>query len=82
MPGITVYLPEKIAEALRSRAKATQVAVSKIVQEAIEKHLEAENKARLKERVVKVLTRDKPLGGRKAWDRLHKERSESDVGRP
>jgi hypothetical protein len=49
--------------------------------EAVKNYLETQEQKDARERVLKVLSGKKPLGGDKAWQVIHNERTVADVDR-
>ena len=74
-------LKQKTLDAVRARAKTSDIPVSKIIREAVERYLEVAEAKEAKERLLSLLLNEKPLGGMKAWKKLHEERTEADVDR-
>lgn len=81
MPAVSFYLNEKTLDAVRAKSKLGNIPASQIIREAIESYLSIEEKREARKRVLNCLTREKPLGGAKGWERLHRERTEADAGR-
>lgn len=77
MPQLSLYLKDKTLESVRAKAAAQKIPVSQVVRIAVEEYLSTEEKKAARCRVLSFLE-DRPLGGRKAWQTLHKERSEAD----
>ena len=81
MPAVSFYLSKDVLEAVRAHAKARGLPVSRVIREAVEHYLQVEKKRVSREKVLKALKEKRPLGGREAWEALHKERSEEDACR-
>jgi len=81
MPAVSFYLKQDVLDAVRAKAKAHKIPVSTIIREAVEGFLKTDETKAAKERVMDFLTREKPLGGIKAWEELHRERTEADADR-
>jgi len=81
MPLVSFYLEQKTLDAVRSRAKASDIPVSKIIREAVEQYLKVTEVREARERLLGLLVNEKPLGGMKAWNKLHDERTEADADR-
>lgn len=80
MPAVSFYLKERVLERVRAKAAAEKIPVSQIISEAVERYLSTDEKKAAKERVLRFLA-EKPFGGYKGWDDLHKERTEADDSR-
>ena len=81
MPGVSFYLEQKALDSVRAKSKARQKPVSQIIREAVEQYLSYDEKKAAKERVLRTLTKDRPLGGLKGYKELHRERTEADADR-
>jgi len=81
MPAVSFYLSQSILDAVRARAKAQKIPVSTIIREAVEHYLEINETKAARERVLNLLAHEKPLGGVKAWEEFHRERTEADADR-
>ncbi|MFA4835214.1 MAG: CopG family transcriptional regulator [Dehalococcoidia bacterium] len=77
MPSITLYLNDDTLNAVKSRAAGRAVAMSNIVQEAVEEYLKREEKQEAKRRVLETL-KASSFGGIVAWEEFHRERSSED----
>lgn len=77
MPSVSFYLKENVLESIRVKANISKRPISQLISQAVEQYLHAEEKKAAKERVIHFLE-EKPLGGYKAWQALHKERTEAD----
>ena len=77
MPQMSLYLNDKTLENVKARAAADKLPVSKIVRLAVEHYLKADERKSAKARVTRFL-REKPLGGAKGWEALHRDRAEAD----
>lgn len=77
MPQLSLYLKDKTLESVRARAVAAKIPVSQVVRLAVETYLATEEKKAARGRVLSFLE-GKPLGGKKAWQTLHKERTGAD----
>jgi hypothetical protein len=81
MPSVSFYLNQKSLDAIRARAKAHKVPVSRVIREAVEQYLKISDTKAARENVLNVLTTKRPFGGIAAWDELHRERTEADNDR-
>ena len=81
MPAVSFYLKQKTLDAARARAQAHGIPVSKIIRDALEQYLEVAETKEARERLLSLLVKEKPLGGMKAWEKLHAERTKADVDR-
>ena len=81
MPAVSFYLSQEILDAVRAKAKAEKIPVSRIISDAVKQYLEFTENYEAKKRVLRYLTKNKPLGGVEAWEDLHRERNEADDGR-
>jgi hypothetical protein len=77
MPAVSFYLKERVLESVRAKAAASKIPVSQIISDAVEQYLHATEKKEAKERILNFLE-EKPFGGMKAWETLHKERTGAD----
>ena len=81
MPSITVELNPSSLEALKQQAKARQVPVPRLVQEAVSRFLgdvgQASNRRRLLGRIVE----EKPFGNQDNLDWIQQERAAADADR-
>jgi len=81
MPAVSFYLSQDLLNAVRERARAQKIPVSRIISEAVREYLKLTENVEAKKRVLKYLSEKKPFGGMEGWERLHKERTEADAGR-
>lgn len=81
MPAVSFYLSQDSLENVKAKAKAFNVPVSRIIREAVENYLGIEEQKKARERVLKILSEKKPLGGEKEWEDIHQERTFADVDR-
>ena len=81
MPAVSCYLDEKVLNAVRAKAKAENLPVSRIISQAVEISLGLGQRKKARERVLENFRKKKPLGGMEEWNKLHKERTEADVCR-
>ena len=81
MPAVSFYLSQDSLENVKAKAKAFNVPVSRIIREAVENYLGIEEQKKARERVLKILSEKKPLGGEKEWEDIHQERTFADVNR-
>lgn len=81
MPAVSCYLKQDILDHIKAKAKAVNISVSSVIREAVENYLETQEQKEARERVLKVLSEKKPLGGEKSWEDIHKERTAADVDR-
>lgn len=81
MPAVSFYLNQDALEIVKARAKAFNVSVSRIIREAVENYLEIEKQKEARERVLKILSEKKPLGGEQGWKNMHQERTLADADR-
>ena len=77
MPQMSLYLNDKTLESVKAKAAADKLPVSQVVRIAVERYLQSDERKSAKERVAGFL-REKPLGGRKGWTALHRDRTEAD----
>ncbi len=57
MPAVSFYLKQDVLDAVRARAKAEDVAVSRVISRAVEAFLEAERRGRARKRVLRALVK-------------------------
>ena len=81
MPAVSFYLSQDLLNAIRARASAQKIPVSRIISEAVKEYLKLTESTEAKKRVLKYLLEQKPLGGMYVWEELHKERTAADAGR-
>ena len=81
MPAVSFYLSQDLLNAIRARASAQKIPVSRIISEAVKEYLKLTESTEAKKRVLKYLFEQKPLGGMDVWKELHKERTAADAGR-
>ncbi len=81
MPVISVYLKKNDYERIKARSVAEGVPLSKLIRVSIEKYVLSEEQKAARAEVLKILTKEKPLGGWKEWEKMHKERTEADACR-
>ncbi|NOY68182.1 MAG: CopG family transcriptional regulator [Deltaproteobacteria bacterium] len=81
MPAVSFYLPQETLNTVRTKAKAENIPVSKIIREAVENHLKTKESIDARQRVLKCLAKKKPLGGMEGWKQLHQERDAADADR-
>ncbi|MCX5817980.1 MAG: ribbon-helix-helix protein, CopG family [Proteobacteria bacterium] len=81
MPAVSFYLNQDTLRAVRTKAKTENTPVSQIIRKALEEYLLLDEKKAAKKRVLATLMNEKPLGGTKEWESLHRERSEADADR-
>ncbi len=81
MPAVSCYLNEKVLNAVRAKARAENLPVSRIISQAVEISLGLEQRKEARARVLENFRKKKPLGGMEEWNELHKERTEADVCR-
>ena len=81
MPAISCYLSKESLEKVKTKAKAVNHSVSSVIRKAVENYLELEEQKEARERVLKILSQKKPLGGTPAWEEIHKERTLADANR-
>ena len=80
MPSITVDLDPSSLEALAEQAKARQVPVPRLVQEAVSRFL-GEGQTPNRHRLLDRLTEEKPFGDQDNLDWIEKERAAADADR-
>ena len=81
MPAVSFYLSQDVLDAIRARAKAAKIPVSRIISDAVKHYLNLTESMEARKRVLKCLSGQKPFGGIQGWQELHKERSAADVDR-
>ena len=81
MPAVSFYLNQDTLRTVRTKAKTENTPVSQIIRKALEEYLLLDEKKAAKKRVLAALRNEKPLGGIKEWESLHRERSEADADR-
>lgn len=81
MPAVSCYLNDDILNHIKAKAKAVNISVSGIIREAVKNYLETQEQKEARERVLKVLSEKKPLGGDQSWEDTHHERTAADVDR-
>jgi len=77
MPAVSLYMNPKELEAIRARARAEGVSVSRIVRRAVRTYLGLKERRAARRRVVQLLT-SAPLG---EWRDVEAERDRADAGR-
>ncbi len=80
MPAVSSYLSDEIFEHVKDKAKTVNMSISRYIREAVENYLAIEKKKKARGRVLKMLSEQKPLGGDRAWEEIHRERTNADRG--
>ncbi len=81
MPAVSFYLNQETLDAVRARAKTQKTPVSRIIRKAIEQYLAINESESAREQILNLLVKEKPLGGTKAWESIHEERTDADACR-
>jgi hypothetical protein len=81
MPAVSFYLKQDVLDSVRAKAQVYNIPVSRIIRQAVEEFLKADETKIAKERILDILTQDKPLGGMNVWDEIHMERTKADDNR-
>ena len=68
MPAVSIYISQNILDAVRARANAQKIPVSRIIRKVITYYLSLDETKEAKERVLKQLAKEKPFGGIEAWE--------------
>ena len=74
MPAVSFYLKQNVLDAVRAKAQSHNIPVSRIISEAVEEFLKADETKTAKKRILDILLQDKPLGGMNVWNEIHMER--------
>ena len=81
MPAVSFYINDELLSALRAKAKAKGVAVSRIISDAVREHLKKDEIRESRARVLEMLSKHKYLGEWEDWESLHEERTKGDIDR-
>ena len=81
MPAVSFYLNDELLSALKAKAKAEGVAVSRIVSDAVREHLKRDEIQGARSKVLEMLSKHRYLGEWDDWERLHEERTKGDIDR-
>jgi len=78
MPAVSFYLKKEVLDAVRARAKAGDIPISRIISLAVEQYLKTDEMVGARRRVMEHI--------RKAvipanWETLHQERTAADADR-
>jgi hypothetical protein len=78
MPAVSFYLKKEVLDAVRARASAGNIPVSRIISLAVENFLRTDETAGARKRVMENIRQAlSPTG----WEALHRERSAADADR-
>lgn len=78
MPAVSFYLKKEILTAVRARAAARDIPVSRLISRAVEEYLRTDEAAGARKRVLGNIGR---ALGRSGWKELHQERTTADADR-
>lgn len=81
MPVISVYLKKNDYERIKARSIAEEIPLSKLIRVSIEKYILTEEQKAAREKFLKFLIEEQPLGDWKDWEKMHKERTDADACR-
>lgn len=78
MPAVSFYLKKDVLDAVRARARAIDVPISRIISRAVEEYLKTDEMAGARKRVMENVRQAlSPTG----WEALHRERTAADADR-
>lgn len=78
MPAVSFYLKKEVLDAVRARAKASDMPISRIISRSVEEFLKTGEMAEARKRVLdNIRTALAPTG----WEALHRERTAADADR-
>jgi len=81
MPVISVYLKKNDYERIKARSIAEGMPVSKLARISMEKYILTEEQKAARAEVLRILKKERPLGGWEGWEKTHKEREAADACR-
>lgn len=78
MPAVSFYLKKDVLDAVRARARAGDIPVSRIISQAVEGYLKTDQMQGARKRVMEHIR--KAVDGT-AWEEFHRERTAADADR-
>jgi N6-adenosine-specific RNA methylase IME4 len=78
MPAVSFYLKKDVLDAVRSRAGARSIPVSRLISRAVEEYLKTEEMLAARRRVLERFRREAAAPG---WESIHQERTRNDADR-
>ncbi len=78
MPAVSFYLKKEILNAVRARAKASDIPVSWIISRAVEDYLKTDEMNGARKQVLEHIRQALAPTG---WEALHRERTAADADR-
>jgi hypothetical protein len=78
MPAVSFYLKKEILDAVRARARAGDIPISRIISRAVEDYLKTGETAEARKRVMENIRQALAPTG---WEALHRERTAADADR-
>jgi len=78
MPAVSFYLKKNVLEAVRARAQARKIPISRIISVAVEEYLKTDEMLGARKRVIERIHQAIIP---EAWDALHRERTTADADR-
>lgn len=78
MPAVSFYLKKEVLAAVRARAAARDIPVSRLISRAVEDYLRSDEAAGARKRVLENIGKALDRSG---WKDLHQERTAADAGR-
>lgn len=78
MPAVSFYLKKEVLDAVRARARASDLPVSRIISRAVEEYLKTDEMLGARRQVMEHIRQAlSPTG----WESLHRERTAADADR-
>ncbi|HSQ35672.1 MAG TPA: hypothetical protein VLQ89_06750 [Candidatus Binatia bacterium] len=78
MPAVSFYLKKEVLDAVRARASAKNMPISRIISRAVEEFL---GTAEMDDARKRVMARIGKTFGKTDWETLHRERTAADADR-